>query len=125
MSSSIEGCQLCSYPVYSPVNGDDIHLVLDVVFKREQNGEYKIVGQYLHLTGSLSKNAVWTSSAGQIPVSLDSLNEKGYGMFPGSIYGYISYFKDGKPKQVRVNCCLRFRHNKVWAILKCFIKWTL
>lgn len=106
MSSSVEGCQLCSYPVYSPVNGDDIHLVLDVVFKQGQNGEYKVLGQYLYLTGALSKNAIWASNTGTSIVSSDAWDEKGYGMFPGSISGYISYFKDGKPKQVMVNLLL-------------------
>lgn len=102
IASFVEDCQLCRYHIYSPVNGDDIHVVLDVVFKKKQNGTYVIEGQYLRLTGKLSENAVLANEKWN-PVDLDPWHEKDYDMFPGCISAYLYYFKDGKPKQVLVN----------------------
>lgn len=103
IASTVEGCQLCSYQIYSPVNGDDIHLVLDVFYKKETDDSYKIVGQYIRLTGKLSENAIWASNTGTRLVNPNPCNAEGYGMFEGCIAGYLSYFKDESPKQVAVN----------------------
>lgn len=103
IASTVEDCQLCSYRIYSPVNGDDIHLVLDILYKKGIDDSYKIVGQYVRLTGKLSDHAIWASNTGTRLVNPNPCGEEGYGMFKGCIAGYLSYFKDEKPKQVAVN----------------------
>ncbi len=103
VTNSVDNCQLCSYQIYSPINGDDIHVVLDVLFKKGQGDSYKIVGQYVRLIGKLSKTAVFASETKEPVVVIQRKPENGQGIFRGCIDGDLSYFKDGNPKQVLVN----------------------
>lgn len=95
-----ENCKYATYTVYTPSNGDDIHVAVDVVWK-QIGDEIKIVSSQIRLKGSLEKRAIFSKIFERGMMSFGYYKKKN--QFQGTIMGNLYYFKGDQENKVFVN----------------------
>lgn len=95
-----DNCKYATYTVYTPSNGDDIHVAVDVVWK-QIGDEAKIVSYLVRLKGSLEKRAIFSKIFERDIMSFGYYKKKK--LFEGSIMGNLYYFTGDKENKVFVN----------------------
>lgn len=94
-----ENCRYATYTVFSPSNGDDIHVAVDVVWK-QVGDEVKIVSYQVRLKGSLEKRAIFSKIFERDIMYFGYYKKKK--LFEGSIMGNLYYFTGDKENKVIV-----------------------
>lgn len=87
-------CKFASFNIFTPANKDDIHIVVDVVWK-EMDGKVEILNRSIRLIGSLAKKAIFAKELDD-DFTHFTYNKR-YMSFLGSIYGHL-YYTSGNRK---------------------------
>lgn len=94
-----DSCHYARYVLYSPMTGDDIHVELEVVFKRIGQ-DVKIISKNIQLTGALAKNALFSKVFDEAIIHF--FYSKKRNVFGGDICGNLCYFSGDQEKKVYV-----------------------
>lgn len=94
-----DSCHYARYVLYSPMSGDDIHVVLEIVFKRIGQ-DVIIISKNIQLTGALAKNALFSKVFDEAIIHFFYSKKKN--MFGGNICGNLCYFSGDQEKKIYV-----------------------
>ena len=93
-------CKFASFEIFTPANMDDIHIVVDIVWK-ETDGNVVILNRSLRLIGGLAKNAIFAKELDD-DFALFTYNNR-YNSFLGSIYGHLYYISGNRKNNILVH----------------------
>lgn len=92
-------CTFVSAEVFSPENGDDIHVAVDITYKYDKD-TIVYVGRSVRLAGALAHNACFVHDGE--PIDINPIEWENNQRIAGMVSGYLAYFVGDEQKKVNV-----------------------